>query len=79
MISPDIIAKAKLAKPPERERGKYAQFMPVIRQLLTNGFDVRQAVAWCVAEGLIAKEKYRSAYYAISNRVARLNHQTAKP
>jgi hypothetical protein len=79
MITLDILKKARQAKPPAAERGIYGPLMPVIRQLLNNGFDLRQAVAWCVAEGLIAEEKYRSAYYAISNRVARLSLQAAKP
>lgn len=74
-----ILEKAKSAEPPKKRKGKWDEIMPVIRMLIKRGYELGDAVKWCVTEGAIPEESKRVAYYAISNRLRREAKKAAKP
>lgn len=61
----------KAAKATPAPKGKWLQFVPVVKELKTKGFSTWTAVEWLVSDGQITKDDQRTAYHSIVQRLQR--------
>jgi hypothetical protein len=69
----ELLTKAAAALPPSKpSRSSWAPFAPVVRQLMTNGYNVLSAVDWLINEKEIKPAERAKAYRAL---LALINRQ----
>lgn len=66
-----LLAKAKKATPQPVSRSKWADYLPVIDELMAQKFNLWGSVAWLVQQGEIPKEKFRNCYNSLSEVLRR--------